>query len=228
MNGTNLKGAIAEAKILAAATELGIAVYSPVAEHGRADMLFEVGDRMLRIQCKWAPRQGDVVCVRAYTSARTRTGMRVRPYTAAEIDHLAAYCADLDRCYLIPAAMVESHRQIHLRLAPARNNQRGGVNWAAPLEFSAIEWSRLGAVAQLEERRHGMAEARGSSPLSSTSTASRSSTHAIGSHEFRNRFGYYLEEAAAGRKVSVSRHGKPYAALVPPDGDGDGVEPSVA
>jgi prevent-host-death family protein len=37
----------------------------------------------------------------------------------------------------------------------------------------------------------------------------------IGAHEFRNRFGYYLERAAAGADISISRHGRPYARLVP-------------
>jgi prevent-host-death family protein len=40
---------------------------------------------------------------------------------------------------------------------------------------------------------------------------------AIGSNEFRNRFGYYLERAAAGEEISITRHGKPFACLSPPD-----------
>jgi prevent-host-death family protein len=39
----------------------------------------------------------------------------------------------------------------------------------------------------------------------------------IGSNEFRNRFGYYLERAAAGAEISITRHGKPFARLSPPD-----------
>ena len=42
-----------------------------------------------------------------------------------------------------------------------------GVNWAESFEFGAT-LTQFGAVAQLGERRHGMAEARGSSPLGST------------------------------------------------------------
>jgi hypothetical protein len=57
-------------------------------------------------------------------------------------------------------SVVAGKTYIHLRLTPARNNQRTGVTMAADYEF--------GAVAQLGERRHGMAEVRGSSPLSST------------------------------------------------------------
>ncbi|MBN1527725.1 MAG: type II toxin-antitoxin system prevent-host-death family antitoxin [Thermoleophilaceae bacterium] len=61
-----------------------------------------------------------------------------------------------------------------------------------------------------------MAEVRGSSPLSSTSSASAIQT---GCHDFRNRFGYYLEQAAAGAEVEISRRGRPYARLVPASPD---------
>ena len=59
-----------------------------------------------------------------------------------------------------------------------------------------------------------MAEVRGSSPLSSTADTTVSSV-SVGAHEFRNRFGYYLERAAAGAEIAVTRHGRPYARLVP-------------
>jgi prevent-host-death family protein len=36
----------------------------------------------------------------------------------------------------------------------------------------------------------------------------------VGAHEFRNRFGYYLERAAAGDEIAVTRHGQPYARLI--------------
>ncbi len=58
-----------------------------------------------------------------------------------------------------------------------------------------------------------MAEARGSSPLSSTPDR-RPGSVAVGCHEFRNHFGYYLEQAAAGTDIEVSRRGKPYARLI--------------
>jgi prevent-host-death family protein len=55
-----------------------------------------------------------------------------------------------------------------------------------------------------------MAEARGSSPLSSIPSRTE-----VGCHQFRNHFGFYLERAAAGETVEISRRGRPYARLVP-------------
>jgi hypothetical protein len=51
---TDRKGAIAEARIAAAALELGIDVYRPLQDGGRCDLVFDLHDRdrLLRIQCK--------------------------------------------------------------------------------------------------------------------------------------------------------------------------------
>jgi len=38
----------------------------------------------------------------------------------------------------------------------------------------------------------------------------------VGAHKFRNHFGYYMEQAAAGAEISISRRGRPYARLCPP------------
>jgi prevent-host-death family protein len=59
-----------------------------------------------------------------------------------------------------------------------------------------------------------MQEAGGSSPPSSTS-ADAGAIVRLGAHEFRNHFGYYLERAAAGHEVHVTRRGKPYARRLP-------------
>jgi prevent-host-death family protein len=56
-----------------------------------------------------------------------------------------------------------------------------------------------------------MAEVRGSSPLSSTNEVR---SFDVGAHEFRNRFGWYMERAAAGEEIRVSRRGRPYVRLL--------------
>jgi hypothetical protein len=154
------KGAIAESAITAEAIRLGIDVYVPRVEGGRYDLILDVGPRLLRAQCKWAGRKGDVVIVRFMTCRLTPAGYVRTTYTGREIDGVAAYCAELNRSFWLPIEEFEGHTHVSLRLRPTRNNQATRVNYADEYDF--------GAVAQLEERRHGMAEARGSSPLSST------------------------------------------------------------
>ena len=167
MLSTDQKGNIAEAAVALSAAKLGFDVYRPITEGGRYDLIIDSGERLLRVQCKWAPLQGETVLLRCYTSRRNCDGIVRRPYGTGEVDAYAAYCSDLDRCYFVPFDAFAGRVQVMLRLSPTRNNQHLGVNWARDFEFEA-KLGGSGAVAQLGERRHGMAEARGSIPLGST------------------------------------------------------------
>lgn len=158
------KGNIAEAKLAAAAIELGIGVCLPIGDGCRYDLIFDLGSHLLRVQCKWSPRRGDVIVVRFRTNRYSPgQGYICTQYTAEEVDAIGAYCPELDRCYLLPIAEFEGRANSHLRLARSRNNQERGVRMAAPYE--------LGAIAQLGERRAGSAKVVGSSPTSSTEKA---------------------------------------------------------
>ena len=207
---TNRKGAIAETEIAAAATKLGVPVLRPIVEHARYDLAFEIGDRILRVQCKWGGLhdEGAIIKVNLTSSWCTPTGYSYRRYEENEIDLVAVYCADLDRCYLLPRALAVNRRAIYLRLSPPRNAQRACINLASDFELP-------GAVAQLEEHHAGSVGARGSSPLSSTPSSDPREALRVGCHEFRNHFGYYLERAADGQEVLISRRGRPYARLIP-------------
>lgn len=217
---TDQKGAIAETAIAHVATKIGLGVSRPVNEGERYDLILDLHPRLIRVQVKWAPRHGDVVIVRCQSARRTRNGLLTRGYSALDVDALAAYCPDVDRCFLVPIALAGERRQMSLRLSPARNGQTGAILWASQFDFASIDWAHpegsLGAVAQLEERRRGTPEARGSSPLSSTSDGASAEVTVMGSHEFRNRFGHHLERAAAGERLLITRHGRPFAQLVPP------------
>ena len=164
MSESTLKGAIAEAAITSAAVELGIFVLRPMVEGRRYDLVFDVDNRLFRVQCKWAPRRGAIIAVHLTSCRHTPRGYVRTTYDRTEIDGVAAYCQELKRCYWLPIDVVEGKRAISLRLEPAANNQEAAINYAADYE--------LGAIAQLGERRHGMAEVVGSSPTSSTSRPS--------------------------------------------------------
>jgi prevent-host-death family protein len=104
--------------------------------------------------------------------------------------------------------VIAGRQAIHLRTVPTGNNQVGAVNMASDYT--------LGAVAQLGERRYGIPEATGSSPVSSTPRPDEGTT-TVGAHQFRNHFGYWMERAAAGQEVLITRRGKRFARLGPAD-----------
>ena len=210
VHSTNHKGAVAEAMIAAHAIRLGIDVLAPSAEHTRYDLAFDLGQQILRVQCKWGALDtaAGVIRVRVGGSRHTPNGYVFSSYSEDEIDALAVYCEPLDRVFLVPVAVVAGKKQLHLRVSPTRNNQVGAVNMASAYE--------LGAVAQLGRAPRWQ---RGGRRFESDQLHSPDppSQHQVGAHEFRENFGYWMDRAAAGDEVLITRRGRRFARLGPPD-----------
>lgn len=207
LSSNNHKGTLAELEIAAAATKLGIPVFRPLTDHARADLILDLGPRLLRVQCKWARliEEGSVVAVQLSGSRRTQIGYVRTPYSSEEIDAFGVYCGELDRSFLLPADRFAGKCGTLIRLHAARNNQQACINLADDFDF-------VGAIAQLGERRHGMAEVVGSSPTSSTPSTEPIT---IGSNLFRDRLGYWMDRVAAGEEIILTRHGTPRIRLSP-------------
>jgi len=80
----------------------------------------------------YAESDGSVLTVRCRSHSLTNGRVRqTKRYTAAMIDWLAVYDRTTDRCYYVPATELGGGRDImHLRLTPALNGQRIGINFA--------------------------------------------------------------------------------------------------
>ena len=141
---TDQKGAIAETAITHQAVRRGIGVLRPVSEGERYDLVFDLKPGLVRVQCKWASLDGDVISVRCCSSRRTASGITKRHYTPEEVDAFAAYCPELDECFFLPLERFSNLRAILLRVNPCRNNQRRGVNWIADFRFDATLPIHLG------------------------------------------------------------------------------------
>lgn len=210
----NRKGNVAELAIAKEAAQLGLSVFAPLTEHERYDLVLGVAGRLLRVQCKWGARNGDVICVRVCSSHHSPTQGYVRTtYDGSQIDVVAVYCGEIDRCYLLPVDLIVGQGAVHLRLAPAKNNQRAALNWAVDYEFR-------GAIAQLEERLTGSQEAVGSSPTSSTTTLAEEVARGlasddrfddlktfVGMDEFYAKLAQYVRLAESGERIRVTRWG---------------------
>jgi hypothetical protein len=138
------KGSIAETAIVHAAVKLGIGVLKPLTDGHRYDVVFDVAGKLLRVQCKWGARRGDVIVVPFRSCRRSRNGFVRRSYTADEVDGIAAYCLELDATYYLPLDRFFGRACIQLRLNPTHNNQRVGINWAQDFEFERLNWADLG------------------------------------------------------------------------------------
>lgn len=163
---TDQKGVLAEVKIAAAAVELGVGVLLPLGDE-RYDLVLDLHPTLLRVQCKWAVRRDEVIVIRCRRCRRGRDGLIHRAYAPGEIDAIAAYCQSTGACYLLPLEMSVDRAAVQLRLSPCRNNQAAGINWARDFELEATLARLQGPIAQLGERRNGIAKAAGSSPAGS-------------------------------------------------------------
>lgn len=167
MLSTNQKGAIAEAAVVREAVRLDIGVWLPFSDHEPYDLILDLGHRVLRVQCKWAVKRGEVVVVSIRRNRRGPNGFIRRSYARGEIDVVAAYCEAVETTYLLPTHLSVERTAVQLRLTRSRNNQQCGVHWARDFELGATLRRLQGPIAQLGERFHGMEEAVGSSPTGS-------------------------------------------------------------
>src|SRR5712692_9136770 len=149
MLSTNQIGAIAETAIVHEAIKLGVGVFLSVMDE-RYDLVLDLRPKLLRVQCKTAVLNGDVVVIRCYSCRRSAAGLLKRAYSADEVDAFAAYSPELLRTFLLPMEWLGGRTVIQLRIRPTRNNQRQGINWADDFDFAATI-RRLGAIAQLGE-----------------------------------------------------------------------------
>jgi prevent-host-death family protein len=208
----NQKGALAEAAIELAAIRAGIAVYRPTSGHSRADMIFEIGAQLGRVQVKWGNLSSDGNTVTARLSTATNSplgGYVTRTYSADEVDVFAIHCAVLERSFLVPIDVANRTHAIQLRLSPPRNNQRACINLADDFDFE-------GAIAQLGERLAGSQKVRGSSPLSSIdSPPAAGPALTVGCNRFRDGFGDWIDRVANGQEVVITRRGRPRIRMTP-------------
>jgi hypothetical protein len=133
---TNQKGFIAETAVIHECARLGIPVARPLDDQ-RYDLIFDLGAKLLRVQCKWAARAGEVVAIRTRTCRRAREGLIHRSYGPDEIDAIAAFCIETGKCYLLPHELSVDRVMVQLRLGPTKNNQSVGIRWASDYEFAA-------------------------------------------------------------------------------------------
>lgn len=213
----NHKGNVAELAIATEAANLGLSVLKPLTEHEVYDLALDLGERIWRVQCKWATFKGDVVHVHVGRCRTSRRGYVRSTYCKGEIDALAAYCQPLGRCYLLPEEMVVGRYAIQLRTSPARNNQRAAINFAKDYELGAVAQGKSDALAARRPRVRIPP-----APLSRTDLKFPDRDNfgdlkaTVGMDEFYAKLAQYVRRAEAGEEVQVTRWGKPVARLAPP------------
>jgi hypothetical protein len=127
------KGDVAELAVALDLRTRGYRVCFPFGEDCDYDLVIDRDGRLERVQVKYTCSDGEVIALRCGSHSLTNGKVRAtKRYTAAMIDWLAVYDVTSDRCYYVPAGELGDGRAIlHLRLTPARNNQRRGIRVAS-------------------------------------------------------------------------------------------------
>ncbi len=109
---------------------LGYQVALPYGEDCDYDLILVRSQCLERVQVKYVKSDGRVINLRCRSHSLTNGRVRqTKHYTAESVDWLAVYDETSDRCLYVPAMLLgEGRWQLSLRLEPARNGQRAGVN----------------------------------------------------------------------------------------------------
>jgi hypothetical protein len=140
------KGLIAELIFVVKAASMGFAVSKPYGDCEPYDVVIEENGRLFRIQvksvfttCRW----GYSVSV-----ARNRQHRPIVPYSAQEIDFIAAYVVAHDAWYIVPVAAIAG--LAHIRLYPEGAKRQDGAHFEQYRD--AWDLLRLGAAASPRDK----------------------------------------------------------------------------
>ena len=127
------KGDLAELKVAADLADRGCCISIPFGEDCDYDLIADYEGRLHRVQVKYTRSDGQVVVIRCRSHSLTNGKVRAtKLYTPAMVDWLAVYDSTTECCFYCPswALGTAGRTLLHLRLKPARNNQRMGIREA--------------------------------------------------------------------------------------------------
>jgi hypothetical protein len=111
----------------------------PFGENTRYDLVLDLGDRFVRVECKTGRLRGGAVrfapCSTYLHHPNPRTHRR--DYVG-EVDCFAVYCRETAGVYLIPLDEFTNRGSGTLRVEPTRNGQRRGIRLADDYHFADV------------------------------------------------------------------------------------------
>ncbi len=137
------KGDLAELKIAADLADRGCRISIPFGEDCDYDLIADYEGRLHRVQVKYTRSDGQVVVIRCRSHSLTNGKVRAtKLYTSAMVDWIAVYDSTTEHCFYCPSWELgpTGRNLLHLRLQPARNNQRIGIRDADA--YSKPDFSR--------------------------------------------------------------------------------------
>jgi hypothetical protein len=130
-------GQRSETAILAAFVDHGFQVWLPWGTNQRYDMVLEVRDRFLRVQCKTGRLRNGAIEFRPQSTRSNTRQVYNRSYIG-EVEYFAVYCPATHGVYVVPCDET-TRSYVALRQDPAINNQSKRIRWAADYEIERFD-----------------------------------------------------------------------------------------
>lgn len=124
------KGDLTELKVATDLIDRGCRISIPFGEDCDYDLIADYEGRLHRVQVKYTRSDGQIIVLRCRSHSLTKGKVRAtKLYTSAMIDWIAVYDSTTERCFYCPSWELGAvgRNILHLRLRPARNNQRIGI-----------------------------------------------------------------------------------------------------
>lgn len=126
-----MRGERTEAKVLAKLLDCGFIVAVPFGSQ-RYDLIVDDGKKLIKVQVKTGCLRFGRVQFR--TCSAPGSTQRARTYHG-EVDAFVVYAPELEKFYWVPIAKLPNRREVHLRIAPAKNGQTRYIKKAKDFEF---------------------------------------------------------------------------------------------
>ena len=125
--------------VMIALDRAGFAVFVPLSENLRYDLVIDGGRRLARVQCKTGRLLGGAVRFRACSSYAHHPNPKIlkRDYLG-EIDYFGVYCLETHDVYLVPIEDAQVRRECALRIDPTRNGQKQGIRLARDYAIARV------------------------------------------------------------------------------------------
>jgi hypothetical protein len=142
--------------IMLALQAADLSILVPFGENTRYDLVLDLGDRFVRLQCKTGRLRNGAVRFPTCSSYAHHPNPKVRERDyMGEVDYFAVYCPETAGVYLVPMDGLPNRRQGALRVDPSRNNQRRRIRPANDYQLGEVTFRTDSSA-----RRHGEAPPR--------------------------------------------------------------------
>lgn len=136
---TKTKGNIGEAVILAEFTKFGVQCSIPWGDNARYDLIAEFNGKLNKIQIKYCDcitENSSYVCTLVSSTNHT-TNKRLHGYEN-DVDYMAFYIIQLNKCLLMPIDLCKDKKTITFRNEVTKNNQKKKIHLIDGFTFDKI------------------------------------------------------------------------------------------